>query len=72
MSKKIVISSCDECPHRDHGGGFATVAYVPICSLANKELPHTVGATEKGRCYAVTEYVIPEWCPLEDNGGVEK
>lgn len=67
--KCIPIPSCQECPHRDHKGGFGTVAYVPVCRKANKELPHTVEVGPNKvthRMFAKLAEGIPEWCPLPD------
>lgn len=66
--KCIPIPSCAECPSRDHKGGFGTVAYVPVCRKAARELPHTVRYdTVPGRGVASLSEGIPEWCPLPDH-----
>lgn len=67
--RKIVINRCDECPHRDHNGGFGSPAYVPVCRRASgKELPYMPVANRHGTgCNAAPTNVIPTWCPLEAN-----
>lgn len=67
--KVIPVESCASCPHRDHKGGFGVVAYVPVCRMANRELPHDVQTmkTPLGhRMVAGGTSVIPDWCPLSD------
>ena len=66
MNKKIIITKCAGCPNRDHKGAFGKVAYVPICRLAERELPYTESAG-KGRGYAKGTDEIPDWCPLADD-----
>lgn len=66
MARKIIIKSCEECPHLGHMGGFSQIAYVPRCEKIYKELPHTVSA-QNGRCVATKKEGIPDWCPLEKN-----
>lgn len=66
-ARKIVIATCDQCPHQSHGGGFGAVAYIPWCSKAKRELPWTPTANRHGRCTAVATDEIPDWCPLEQN-----
>lgn len=65
--RKIVIKTCEECPHIDHEGGFGRIAYIPRCANAKKNLPYTVEASDAGRVYAEPTYEIPEWCPLKEN-----
>lgn len=68
-SRKIVIETCEGCPHRDHKGAFAQVSYVPKCGRTGKELPYTV-VTPKCAPTMVTAAgtgVIPDWCPLDRN-----
>lgn len=67
--KCIPIPSCAKCPHRDHRGAFAPVAYVPICQMAARELPHEVhtrGTLQGHRMVASQTEGIPDWCPLPD------
>ena len=65
--KCIPISGCRECPHSDHKGAFGAIAYVPICRMAERELPHTVGFdTRMGRGLASLSEGFPNWCPLPD------
>lgn len=66
-SRKIVLSDCGECKSCDHQGGFGYTAYVPICRLANKELPHDIERTSSGRRQASRHEGIPDWCPLPVN-----
>lgn len=66
-ARKIVLKTCTHCPHRDHKGAFGNPACVPVCRLAQQELPHTVTPGSNGRLHASPTYVIPEWCPLEHN-----
>ena len=66
-ARKIVLKNCTHCPHRDHKGAFGNPACVPVCRLAQQELPYTVTPGSNGRLHASPTYVIPEWCPLERN-----
>lgn len=69
--KCIPIESCAKCPHRAHQGAFATVAYVPQCRLANRELPYEPKTQGRlGRVIAVSTSVIPDWCPLPNSEDV--
>ena len=66
MNRKIVIKSCDDCPHHDHKGAFGVIAYIPICQKKGKELPYTL-KENNGRAYAESTGKIPGWCPLPKN-----
>ena len=66
-TRKIVLKTCTHCPHRDHKGAFGNPACVPVCRLAQQELPYTVTPGSNGRLHASPTYTIPEWCPLEHN-----
>ena len=77
MSKKIVVNNCTECPFIQHHGGFGNPAYIPYCSkamlLTDGNLPYTTSSRVTGGCKsplvtAIPTGVIPDWCPLEDNG----
>jgi hypothetical protein len=61
----IAIKSCQDCPNKSHGGGFARVAYVPRCDLLNKELGYTIGTSGK---MIIAQYngIIPDECPLPE------
>lgn len=64
MTKIIKIEKCRHCPNHTHKGGFGQVAYIPVCSLANKEQPWKL--ISDGRMAVAHQTVdIPEWCPLE-------
>ena len=65
MSKVIVIDSCLTCPHRDHKGAFARVAYIPVCGLKSRRLPYKQ-AEAYGMIVANPTGKIPTWCPLEN------
>lgn len=68
MSKKIIIETCESCPHRGHRGGFAEVSYVPYCQKVALNLPYEVGTIgNRDLVTARSTYVIPDWCPLEDD-----
>ncbi|WGH24457.1 hypothetical protein EAb13_CDS0039 [Acinetobacter phage EAb13] len=68
MSKKIVINSCEDCPHKDHRGGYGNPSYVPCCRLKNKNLGYKVEVNSRlTGTTAVYDGKIPTWCPLEDN-----
>ncbi len=72
MSQKIVIETCNVCPHKDHKGGFGNPAYVPICRKKDRELPYTVSAHQGSRNFGVMVTAsqkggIPEWCPLPND-----
>jgi hypothetical protein len=68
-SRVILITTCQECPHKDHFGGFGQVAYVPKCRalpFGKNELPHTVTYNQRNnRAQAQPTYEIPEACPLQ-------
>ena len=66
MAKCIKIEDCKDCPNSDHAGGFARVAYVPLCRLNGEQLPHTTQAAtgRTARMYASPLPGIPDWCPL--------
>lgn len=73
MSKQIVINSCTECPYIHHRGGFGNPAYIPTCRKVrgSNELPYktTIGSGRwSPTTVAKATGVIPDWCPLEDNG----
>lgn len=61
----IPIKTCNDCPHKDHRGGFGRVAYIPVCRLTDKNLPYTVGASGLTRMI-IANYTgeIPDSCPL--------
>lgn len=63
--KYIAIEHCGRCPHKDHKGAFAQVAYIPVCKLADKELPYTTQMINKRIVASVTPD-ITDWCPLPD------
>lgn len=67
MTRIIRVETCSDCPKRDHKGGFANVAYVPVCRgvKPSRELPYTVGQGFRSMVVAVATEEIPEWCPLE-------
>lgn len=69
MERKIVIKTCEGCPHKDHKGAFGEIAYVPVCNQTLRELPHRVEPSKwlKGRMAAIYTGEIPNWCPLEKN-----
>ena len=64
--KAILIKNCLVCPNRSHRGGFATVSWIPCCSLMkSKELPYTLSGNAS--CVSASPTgEIPEWCPLPD------
>ena len=66
MSRIIRIKSCDDCPSRDHKGGFGSPAYVPRCNKTrpSRELPYTKSVSGN-RVIATQTPGIPDWCPLE-------
>ena len=66
-ARKIVLKTCTHCPNRDHKGAFGNPSCVPVCRLANQELPYTVTPGSNGRLHASPTYEIPAWCPLEHN-----
>lgn len=66
MAKKIVIKTCEDCPHKDHTGGFGRVMYVPVCRETNKKLGYQV-RNQGIHVVAVYDGIIPTWCPLEEN-----
>lgn len=66
MTKVIVIDKCSICPHSDHKGAFGRISYIPVCRLANRELPYEVVHDRHFGTTASRVDVIPEWCPLED------
>lgn len=71
LTRKIVIESCEMCPHKQHRGGFGEVMYFPICFASNyREIPHKVDTDIAGQRFALSVTDIPEWCPLEINGGI--
>ena len=62
------ITSCDDCPHQTHKGGFGDPKYIPYCQLAKRDLPYEVRSIKKGNLdlnYAHQTEGIPDWCPLE-------
>ena len=69
MAKQIVtvVTNCNNCPNRDHEGGFGQIANVPYCSQAKKTIPYTVSIGPRNRAYASAKSEIPNWCPLEDH-----
>ena len=68
-TRKIVVYTCDLCPHQDRHGRFGHVAYVPVCSKAHRELPYSVHKGHGAMFVAKGTGVIPDWCPLEVNDG---
>lgn len=71
--KCIPISNCNDCPHKEHRGGFGNPAYRPYCgntAKRSKNLPYTEGIRKSGFgqnvIVAEPTGVIPDWCPLED------
>jgi hypothetical protein len=70
MNKKIIITSCLECPHKDHKGAFAPVSYIPYCTKTRGELPYKAGVRQTNVgpfVYATYTNEIPSWCPLTDD-----
>lgn len=65
--RKIVIKTCEECPHIGREGVFCRIAYIPRCANAKKNLPHEVVVSKQGFVSAKPTYEIPDWCPLEEN-----
>lgn len=63
MDRKIVIRRCDECGYHDHKGAFAQISYVPVCRLAERELPYTT-SIQRNTVQASQVKGIPDWCPL--------
>jgi len=68
MKKKIVITSCKNCPYRSHAGAFGNPSYIPVCDKSNgKHLPYEVKMINSPNLLtAVATEVIPLWCPLEN------
>ena len=79
-TRKIVLETCSDCPHRDHKGAFGNPSCVPCCRHPNArqddgmspELPHTISEGKPmlsggKKFHATPTYTIPEWCPLEHN-----
>lgn len=65
--KFIAVRTCEDCPDKNHKGGFGTVAYIPICLAVDKTLGYTTSATtDRGRVYAEYDGTIPKWCPLPE------
>ena len=62
-TRKIVLPTCDRCPHRDHAGAFGNPAHKPVCRLGKRDLPYNEVA-HNGRAHAQATEVIPDWCPL--------
>jgi len=70
--KKINITKCSECPHKDHAGGFGSISYIPTCSAKmGRTLPYTKKASNT-RIVAVGTSEIPYWCPLDNDIKSEK
>jgi hypothetical protein len=73
MNRKIVITVCGVCPHKDHKGAFGQVSYIPYCKSTGQELPYTISTGMLPGKYggplsqANPTGVIPDWCPLEFN-----
>ena len=73
-TRKIVLETCSDCPHRDHKGAFGNPSCVPCCRHPaarredgmSRELPYTP-SVDGTRIHAMATYVIPDWCPLEHN-----
>lgn len=65
--KYIPIKTCDDCPDKDHKGGFGQVAYIPTCKHIGKTLGYTTSVTNAGRVYAAYDNIIPDWCPLPES-----
>ena len=66
-TRKIVLETCQHCPHRDHKGAFGNPACVPVCRLVQQTLPYNVTYGDNRKAHASPTYTIPEWCPLEFN-----
>lgn len=66
MNRKITISSCNECHHKDHKGAFGQIGYVPVCRASQKELPYTKSVSGN-RIVATCTGIIPDWCPLAND-----
>lgn len=72
MTKKIVLTSCEGCPHKDHRGGYGNPSYVPVCRNVNKNLGFKREVNSRGTgVTAVYDGKIPSWCPLEENTSPE-
>ena len=68
MIKKIVLTTCEGCPHKDHRGGYANPSYVPVCRNVNKNLGFKREVNSRGTgVTAVYDGKIPNWCPLQDD-----
>ena len=64
--KKINITKCRECPHKNHAGGFGSISYIPTCSAKmGRTLPYTKKVSN-ARIVAVGTSEIPDWCPLDN------
>lgn len=67
MTKKIVLTSCEGCPHKDHRGGYGNPSYVPVCRNVNKNLGFKREVNSRGTgVTAVYDGKIPSWCPLQN------
>lgn len=69
MNKKIIIKSCNECPYTNHKGSFHRVSYIPYCIKIKRKdniLPYSINDSYNFLSASPT-WVIPKWCPLEDN-----
>lgn len=64
--KKISIPTCSSCPYLTHSGGFGQIQYIPKCSKLGRKLPYNESALS-GNIYVQPTYVIPDWCPLEND-----
>lgn len=68
MTKKIVLTTCEGCPHKDHRGGYGSPSYVPVCRNANKNLGYKCEVNSRGTgVTAVYDGKIPSWCPLPED-----
>ncbi len=63
--RMIRITSCLECPRRNHRGAFGNPGLVPFCRAKNRDLPHTIHRGYGGHPQARPTGEIPDWCPLE-------
>ena len=59
--RMIELTSCRDCPHRDHKGAFGNPASIPYCKKTREELPFTLNSNVASLDYEATP---PDWCPL--------
>lgn len=78
MSKKIVINTCDDCPHCGHSGGFTPGGAYPTCGnhevcksrgfqWQSRTLPFKSCFDANNRPFRQYTGAIPDWCPLDNN-----